>query len=795
VTLAQDPLKPQNDGKIKLPPTDGAMNKIAPKLQTDNGKDIEAFNTRADKRRQKKDDEKILARARKRMEKCISAESESRKAELEDIKFRAGEQWPADVQAQRNFDKRPCLTINKCPTFVHQVTNPIRENRPAIHVSPVGDKGDPEVAKMYEGLIRYYQRKSRADIAHDTGMEQAVTSGLGFWRVTTVYESATSFNQEPRTERVRNRFTIYLDPDRQEPDGADSKYGFVTEMIPREEFEAVYPDADPLPFDQAGSGEKMKNWIDGKTIRIAEYFEVSDEARTLVFLSNGHTGWKDELGEDALDGLAQGRISIEKTRESQEKKVSWYKITAKEILERGDWLGETIPIIPCIGDELDVEGKVQYAGVIRHAKDAQRMYNYWVTAETEMIALQPKAPWVMEEGQIEGHEAEWKQSNIRNYPVLTYKGTSVGGSPAPPPQRQQFSGPASGIIAAKEGAANDMMATTGVRFDSTPGERMYDESGRALRELRRNSDIGSYHFMDNLSRALKREGEIYIDILPKYLDTKRMLLILREDGQEEQVMADPHASQPYAEVRPQPTPEKPNPKTLKIFNPNYGKYGVTVTTGPNYATKRVEAAESMMEFARVMPNVASLIADLIAKNMDWEGSEEIAARLAKAIPAQFLTPNQKDVPPQIQALMQQMDMQIKQLGMERQKLIMMLTEKQSDRQLEAHAIDQGFKAKILQIEEKFSEALLKLQGANDKKQFETEKMVLQTFLSGVQESDPNFQVQRQTEELKGAHEQMMTQMRDLAASMKKPKRIRLKTGSNGERYAEADYGEPQPKAG
>ncbi len=681
-----------------MPKMDAGMNRVPTtgkdkggKGSKDDFKDI-SLGKSSDKAAR---DAKILDRARRRFDNCVSSESENRKEALQDRKFQAGEQWPADIAAQRNWDKRPCLTVNKIPTFVRQVTNEQRINRPTINVSPVGDRSDPEVAKMYRGLIRYLERESHADIAYDTAFEQSASMGWGFWRTLTEFDAPDSMDQTIVIKRVKNAFTIYLDPSINEPDGSDARYGFITEMIPRHEFEEQYPDADPMSWTEAGAGDTFKNWVEQSRVRIAEYFEIDHEMRTLVALSNGHLGWKDELDPAILADISAGRLEIMRERESEVPAVKWYKLTAVQVLEERDWPGRWIPITRVIGDEIDIEGKTKLSGVVRYARDPQRMYNYAATMEVETVALAPKAPFVGAEGQFEGHEDKWLRSNTTSFPYLEYKPTTISGQPVPPPQRQPASAPAIGWQSLKQGAAQDMMATTGIRFDATLQERVVDESGRALRELRRSSDMGSYHYMDNLCRSLKHQGDIFIDLIPKVIDTKRMITILREDDTEEQVQIDPSAQKAYQETR--------NPQTgkvLKIFNPKFGKYGVTVTIGPSFATKRIEASESMMDFVRALPQTAQYVADLVAKNQDWPEAEQIAARLAKMLPPQLLQPDMKDVTPQVQAMLQGMDGQIKDLTKKLAIASRGLADKEADRALDQRKIDQDFEAKLLAVVQK-----------------------------------------------------------------------------------------------
>ena len=684
--MAQDPLRPRDDGRIRLPPVDGAMNKIAPRLgMDDKGTMLGAPKGDAEKK------QKLLARMRKRMEKAISVESDDRKAALDDRQFLTGNQWSQEVMAQRNLDKRPCLTINKLPTFVHQIVNDQRQNRPSINVSPTGDRGDPEVAQMYRGLIRFIERDCSADIAYDTAFADAVIGGWGYYRVLTEAEAPDSMDRVITIRRIRNPFTVYLDPAAQDPTGADAKWGFVTEMMPRDEFTEKHPDADPMPYTDGGIGEKTSSWVTKDEVRVAEYFEIEYETRTLVELDNGHIGWEDELNDITRAYIKRGRINIIEERESRVPRVMWYKATAVDILKETEWEGSTIPIIRVVGEEIDIEGKARYSGIVRFAKDPQRMFNYWRTSATELIALQPKAPWIVEEGQIEGHEDEWKTANTRSQPYLSYKGTSVAGTMAPPPQRQPMAGVPAGVMQAATDAAQDMMATTGIRFDSSMNERMMDESGRAIRELRRSGDLGAFHFVDNLARALRRTGEILVELIPKIYDERRVITILREDDKEEQVAVDPHLNKAMGEER------RPDGKIRKLFNPKFGKYGVTVTIGPSYATKRIEASENMMAFMKALPNTAALVADLFASNQDWPGAEQIAARLAKTIPPELMTPDMKDVPPQIQAILQSQDASIKKLTAQLQAAAKELQDKGADRALEADSINKKFEAALLKI--------------------------------------------------------------------------------------------------
>lgn len=696
--MAQDPDKPKDDGKVVMPTIDEGMNKrpgvrgedVPEQAKSEDQQEKDERNERA---RAKRQEQKILALARKRFKRCIEAESQNRAAALDDLKFKAGDQWPADVKAQRSQPERerPCLTINKIPSLTHQVTNDLRQNRPAINVSPIGDKSDKEGATAFRGMINAIERDCAADIAYDTAITSAADIGFGYARILTEYESSESFNRVVVIRRIRNAFTVYLDPERQEPDGADSAWGFITTMMPRDEYKEKYPDAQPTPWNEKGVGDELKEWITKDSIRIAEYFTLEHEMRRLVQLSNGHVGFYDDLADEIKQQVVDKTIEIIDERDSECQRIVWHKITALEILDTELWPGRWIPIVEFLGEEIDLQGKVIRSGLIRNAKDSQRMKNYWASKKTELVALAPNAPYIIAEGQDEGYEQEWKTANVDPLPLLHYVPVSLDGHPVPPPQRSEPPQVSSGIVQAEQQAEQDMMATTGVRLDPAVQELRYDESGKQMQEHRRNSDMGSFHLMDNASRSLRHIGRILVDLIPKVYDTKRVVTILQEDDTEERVTIDPTINKP---IDRQPGARN---SARKLFNPGMGTYGVTVTVGPSYATKRIEAQSQMMAFAKALPEKGQLIAHLIVKYSDWLGSDEAYRILAKALAPELLTPDIRDLPPQMQAFVQSLMKKMASLMAERMQMLKDLTDQKADRAVRKEKADKDFEAKLLKI--------------------------------------------------------------------------------------------------
>lgn len=593
------------------------------------------------KKSQKQVDE-ILRVARERFKLSEEAFSDIRTIALEDLEFRAGEQWPEGVKNERNRDGRPCLTINRIPQFIRQITNDQRQNRPSIRVSPVDDKADIETAKILQGMIRHIEYNSSADTAYDTAFEGAVTKGFGFFRIITDYVDFNSFDQEILIKKIQNSFSVYPDPFSKESDGSDMNWCLIVDDVNKDDYDAMYGESELSQMqDWAGVGDSSDGWVSEKSCRIAEYFYKDYKETTIVLLSNGQVIEKSKAKNLPPD------ITVINERKASIPTVKWLKINGIEILEETEWMGQWIPIIPVYGDELNVNGKKILEGVIRHAKDSQRMYNYWASTETETIALAPKAPYIVANGQIKGFENQWKEANRKNHAYLTYNPVSSNGTVIGSPQRNTYEPPVQAVSNARMLASEDLKATTGI-YDAALGNRSNENSGVAIQRRNAQSQTSNFHFVDNLSRSLKHAGRILVDLIPKIYDAPRAARILGEDGEQEIVRINEEFE-----------------KNGQIINYELGrgKYDVAVDVGPSYATKRQEALASMLDLVKIYPQLMSVAGDLLAKNMDWNGAQEIAERIKKTMAPGIADDdkNKQQIPPEMQAQMQQMGGMIDQL--------------------------------------------------------------------------------------------------------------------------------------
>lgn len=569
--------------------------------------------------------EKLLNTARKRYQRALEQDNDNRDHALNMIKFRNLEQWEPDVKQSREKDPegaRPCLVVDKTNQYLRQVLNDERQNRPAIKVRPVDDKGDPEVAEVFQGIVRHIEDASGADLAYDTAYEQAVDGGFGYFRVITEYCDEKSFDQDIRIKRIRNRFQVLLDPDRQQPDGSDAKWGFIVEKMMRDEFKTQFPKSEAIDF--MTDGKVFDDWIGKDYVLVAEYFSLETKKETICLWESGQVSVKNEQPEQMYPG-----DRIVKERESNVPTVKWRKITCKDILEERDWPGKFIPIVEVIGNELDIEGKRVTSGLLKAAVEPQKIHNYAASAFVENVALAPRAPWVGAEGQIEGYEELWRTANRRNISFLPYKPVVAEGSvPVPPPQRTQPPGIAAGWQQTLQNTEHDIQASMGM-YNASLGAPSNEKSGKAIMARQREGDTATFHYMDNLSRSIRFCGRILIDLIPKIYDTERVALILGEDGSTDNAQLNPNQPEAMRKVSDETGAIK------KIYNLNVGKYDVTVSVGPAYTTKRQEAVEWMTQLIQASPDLMKVGGDIMFRNMDAPGADEWSDRLKKMLPPQL----------------------------------------------------------------------------------------------------------------------------------------------------------------
>jgi len=532
----------------------------------------------------------------------------------DDIKFVYdvdGGQWPEDVRTARVADKRPVITSNKLQKILRRIRGDGMMNRPSLKVIPVDSAADVNMAQLYSGILREIEYLSSADIVYDTAYNHAISSSIGFWRIITEYTDENSFEQNIKIKRIINPLSVRFDPNAQEFNFEDARYCFVEELIKKSKFKKDYPGAEISDFDSSNAA-LFGDWVDGDSVRIAEYFYKDSITQKLVQLTDGQI--VPIQGKITIQALKELGAEIARERTATIDVIKWCKTNGYEKLEESIWPGNGIPVIPMLGDEVVVEGKRYYISLARGAKGPQQMYNYWATAATETVALAPKMPFIVDHRQIKGFEREWDEANLHNRMYIRYKAISGMQKPSRENQAQV----PTAIMNMMQSTAYDIEDHLG-QYESSKGEASNERSRVAIMARVQQSDKGTYLFVNNRTRSMICGGRQIIDLIPKIYDTQRALQILGDDGSNEMV-----------EVN-KPTLAEDGITPIKENDLTVGKYDLIASVGASYSSMRQEMTETMTQAMQYAPDLAPVIAPLIFKYSDAPGAQEISAELTKAV--------------------------------------------------------------------------------------------------------------------------------------------------------------------
>jgi hypothetical protein len=591
-----------------------------------------------------------LNRIRERYKDAADAMREQHARMREDAAFSNPadpKQWDDVALAARK--SRPCLTFDRTNQFIQQVVNDGRQNKPSIKVLPADSQADPDVATKLEGIIRHIEYVSRAGIAYDTGLENAVRGGLGWFRVIPQVMRPETNEQEIRILRVHDPMSCLLDPNSTEPDGSDAMHGFVETIFTARAFKAAFPKAQAQSFDGDEYG-----WFGSDYVRVVEYFEVLEKAQNALMVDI--EGQRITVTEEEYWKAVKEtgvKVPVVQSFQMTKRSVKWCKATGADIIEETDFPSQYLPLIPVQGHEIWIDGKRYLSGMVRQMRDAQRFHNYAISAAAEQVALQPKAPFIASAEAIEGYEDEWKGANSSNPSYLPFNARDDHQEALPVPQRAAppVLGTAWGELIAYSSQA--MESSVGM-FKANLGQQGNETSGKAIRARQQEGDTATFHFIDNLSRSIEQLGRVVVDMIPRIYDTQRQARILGENGEQDFVQIAPDM----------PQAAQKQGKKVTAINPNVGAYDVRVKAGPSYTTQRQETADQLSQLLQASPDMLPILGDVWVKMQDWPDADKVARRLQAMLPPEIkaLENEEADIPPEAMQQIQMLQQQVAQLS-------------------------------------------------------------------------------------------------------------------------------------
>lgn len=632
---------------IELPaePSPGALQRPGPARLNGGGsrKDVQRTKVR-----------EFINLSLKRWRTADEASRTFRREMRRDQKFASGmgNQWESADRVARENEGRPCLEINRIPQFIRQVSNQNRMNRSAIQYNARGKGATKDLANALQGLARSVEVESDADVAYDTATQHQLVSGMGFVRLVAQWASDESFEQVCRIKRVRNPLSVYWDPSTQEADFEDARWMHVIGVVGKDEYESRWGKvADwQSASEMLGGFQYVQDWLPEGRVIIAEYYYVTVESRELLAMSSGQNIWAEELEHFrqmfALGHPGEPPPDVVRSRMVDKRVVRWAFHNAIDILEGNEDRtegreipGDRIPLFPVMGDELDMDGELDYRGMVRDARHPQQMYNFWSSSIAEAVALAPKAPWVAAKGQVENYLEDWANANKVPKAYLLYDPKAVGDQLVPPPQRNVVEPAVQAMVQGLSEANQDLMSVMGL-FEPSLGQRgSHTESGKAREALQQQGSLANSNYLDNLQRTKRAIGRTLLKWWPVVYDVPRIMHLIQPDGTKKQAVI-------YAGEENKPSGDEFKDIT-DLYDVGVGSFDVSVSTGPSYQTEKQATEAWLLELFKVLPGLAAIGADIVLEQSDHEAAKQLARRAKMSLPPQF----QDDQDPEAQVPM------------------------------------------------------------------------------------------------------------------------------------------------
>jgi hypothetical protein len=209
------------------------------------------------------------------------------------------------------------------------------------------------------------------------------------------------------------------------------------------------------------------------------------------------------------------------------------------------------------------------------------------------------------------------------------------------------------------------------------GAQSNEISGVAISKRVREGDTSTFHFIDNMSRAIRHAGIVILDLIPHIYSQDRILRIIGQDEQPQTVRVNA-PFQSKEEMLPDHAKDQME-AINSVYDLRVGKYDVVVKAGPSYTTQREEARNSMIALLQAFPQAAQVTGDLVVESMDWPNADAFAKRLKAILPpgvideaqdpqAAALANQVKEMDAVIQQLMAGREAKMAEIQVDREKL-------------------------------------------------------------------------------------------------------------------------------
>jgi hypothetical protein len=649
------------------------------------------------------DNQSLLEEIRENYDDALREWEDVRSDGRADMRMIADGPWPeAEKNARMDPENpRPCESFDELGQYLNQAIGDMRQNKRAVKVTPEGNGANDQTALKRAGMIRQIEYDSNAQTAYATAFENMVKRSYGFAKLgSRCADPEGGFDQVLYIGTVANPDSVIVDPYAKQPDWSDMEFAFEVESFSSKQFKRKWPRAEKISFD-AHDMEVAAAWVSDTRVQVASYWRRDVEKRNLLLIDGGAEGLKavheDELpagskvdgNQVALPHPSGKHVAfpLRNMRKTERPAVTQYITNGIEILEKNPTKWLEIPIIPLFGPEEWVDdgtgSRRRLLSMVRKARGPYMGYCYARTTEIEVVGMSPKILYLGYEGQF-NTKTPWDRINKTNMPYGEVKGitTATGAAILPKPERVPYDPPIQSLemAAASFKAAIQSAMGVGGMMNGNRRQNLDARSGKALEELDKQENQGTYIYVSNYERFIARIGRMLEQGLTWCYDTPRDAGMRGPD--------DKHSVEKINQV---------DAAGRKVgFHTSIGDHSTTISVGPSDDSTR-DAANDFADTLMAIPNIAQTHPQAVGKAIRLRNLGPIGDQLADIFDPQG---GPAPLPPAVQQHMAQSNEMVTKLTQRVNELTMAAMAKVPELQSKErmHAQDLDFQREKLAVE-------------------------------------------------------------------------------------------------
>ena len=548
-------------------------------------------------------------------------------------------QWEDDIRRQLDSQHRPRYTFDKITPVIESMMADIEDMDFGCNVKPGGSGASKDVALTYEGLIRAIQNNSRSDSTFRKSARRVMRRGFDAWLVKADYSDDWSFEQDLFITGIPNAINrVWVSDTCVEEDSSDTPAAYVLTSMSPADYEKQFPDGKAISISDADLDEHYDEYRP-EVITIAERYYREETKTEVAQLSNGNVVELNEEFDKIKDEMTAAGVTIVRTKKV--KGFKWWHCSFDGggiLTEPRETVFKSCPVVTVYGNHelLGQHNKITYSGIVMKEMDAQRVHNYAKSREIEEGALAPRAKWWMTKAQAQGHERQIGRMNISADPVQFYNHQD---GVMPP----QYSGGAQvnqHLSVVAQQMALDIKEQANV-FSAMQGDFAGRMSEDTVKMQIDRGTASTRKWINPLITGIRRVCEILVETIPAVYDTQRQMMIMNEDGSEDEVVL----NQEVFDVQTQ--------TMVKVNDLNAGKYKVACDAGPAFANRLEAGLDALLNYAQIDPTIIQQGGDIMLKSIDAPLVDKLAERKRMALLQQGMIPPDQMTEEEQQQMMQQ----------------------------------------------------------------------------------------------------------------------------------------------